>query len=158
MIYTVPFELVATSVTKDADKTICAIRAADTLGHQCRLIRLGVSCGNDTPVDRAVRVALLRVDDVSAGGAGTSTAVTPIPADSLSAAALITAGKNFTVEPTTYGIANYLNEINLRNTIDQIWTPDDGIIVRRDQLLGVVCAPRQAVAEEISGFMEFVQI
>jgi hypothetical protein len=155
MRFTVPFEEVATGAVANTYKTIAAIRAADTAGYRFRLRRLQLGNSEDTPQDLAVGIALKRVDDVSAGGAGTSTAVTPLQVDSLSRAAVCTAGKNYTVEPTTYGNPLWEMELNCRNSLDIVWTEEEAPVVNRDQLLGLLICPRTAVARTFSGCLEF---
>jgi hypothetical protein len=156
MRFIVPFSDVATGAVADTfGKTLAAVRAADTAGYRCRIRRLAVGCSDNAPPDLAIALVLKRVDDVSAGGAGTSTAVTPTQRDSLSRAAVCTAGKGHTVEPTVYGEPLFQTEMNLRNTIIQEWDAEGAPVANRDQLIGLLAAPRTAVAHNLSGELEF---
>jgi len=155
MIYTVPFEEVVTSAVINTYKTIAAIVAGDTAGYRARLRELTLGCSDDSPADRALSVLLKRIDDLSGGGAGTTTAVTPVPRDSLGRAAVITAAKNYTDEPTVYGNQLWELELNLRISLFHEWPQDLAPIVNRDQLLGLLCAPRTANAATLSGSLVF---
>lgn len=160
MKFSVTFDDVATGAVADTFKTICALRAADTAGHRCRLLKLVVGPSEAGAQDLNIALQLKRVDDVSAGGAGTPDSTpTPAKADSLSRAAVITAGVDYItggVEPTVYGTSPlWQGDMNLRNTIIETWTPEEAPVINSDQLLGLLAAPRTAAARSISGSMEF---
>jgi len=153
--FVVPFDDLSTGAVADTFKTMAAVQAADTAGYRCRIRKITVGPAADTPVDRNVAIILQRVDDVSAGGSGTKTAATPTQKDSLSAAAVCAGGVNYTAEPTVYGTDLFAIEMNLRNSLVMEWTPEDAPIVNRDQLIGLLVAPRSANAESVSGCIEF---
>jgi hypothetical protein len=154
--FVVPFDNVATGAAADTYKTMAAIRVADTAGHRVRLRALHVGPADDAPVDKCLAIKISRVADVSAGGAGTSTAVTPAKKDVASTAALASAGKNYTVEPTTYETeALWQGAINSRGAISMVWSADDAPVVGQDALVGVLMAPRDAAAVTVSGSLEF---
>ena len=155
MRFCVPFSAVDSGAVADTPKTIAAVQAGDTAGYRCRLRALAIGLSEDTPVDESIEVSVKRVDDVSAGGAGTKTAVTPTPMDSLSRAAVCSAGKNYTAEPTTYGEALFEVELNGRNSLVKEWSPEDAPVCNRDQLVGLLVAPRTANAREVTGSLEF---
>ena len=156
MRYSVNFNNVSTGAVADTYKTLLALVAADTAGYRFRLRSINLGPGDDAPQDLNVSIKLGRVEDVSAGGAGTGTAATPLPKDSLSRAAVITAKTNCTVEPTTYGaVAAFELDLNRRNSFVKEWSSEDAPVFNRDQLAGLLGAPRTAAAAVLSGSMEF---
>lgn len=155
MKFSVNADNVATGAVADTYKTLLAIVAANTAGYRARLLKLVVGPADDAPADLNVSLQLKRVDAVSGGGAGTATAVTPVPMDSLSRAAVITSGKNHTVEPTTYGNPVWQGDMHCYNSLIQEWAPEDAPVINKDQLLGLLAAPRTAAARTLSVWMEF---
>ena len=157
MFFTVNFDDVATSATINTFRTMVALIAADTLGFRCRLRKLMLGPSDDAPADLNLAVQLKRVDDVSAGGAGTAASnPVAVPHDSLSRAAVITTGEDYVgVEPTTYGLPLAQFELNRRNTIIVEWDADTAPVIGRDQLLGLLAAPRTAAAANLSGSLTF---
>ena len=156
MRFSVNFDNLASGASADTFATIAALIAADTLGHRCRLRALTLGPADDAPVDLNLAVQIKRVDDVSGGGAGTKgSSPTPMPLDSESRAAVITAGTGYTVEPTTYGDPLFQADMNRRNTILKEWSEEAAPVIHRDQLLGLLVAPRTAAAAVISGCLEF---
>jgi hypothetical protein len=60
------------------------------------------------------------------------------------------------VEPTAYADRPlYAMEFNDRTGLIQEWDPDDAPVFRRDQVAGILIAPRQAAAVRTSGVIEF---
>ena len=159
MFFTVDFDDVATSGTINTFKTMAALVAADTAGYRCRLRKLCVGPADDAPADLNVALQLQRVDDVSAGGAGTADSTrTPVPHDSLSRLAVITAGEDYVtggVEPTPYGNPLWQIELNRRNSLIVEWGEEEAPVINRDQLLGLLAAPRTAAAANLSGSLTF---
>jgi len=159
MRYAVHFTDVPSGAVADTFKTIAALIAADTAGYRCRLRSLQVGPADDAPADLNVALQLQRVDDVSAGGAGTANSnPTPVPKDSLARAAVISAGEDYVtggVEPTTYGNPLWQIDINRRNSVIKEWGVEDAPVINRDQLLGLLAAPRTAAAVRLSGALEF---
>jgi hypothetical protein len=145
----------ATGSSADAYTTMLALVAADTQGYRCRLTKLAVGPDDDSPADVNVAIAIKRVDSVSGGGAGTGTAVTPLPKDSESRAAVITAKHTCTVEPTVYGTALWALSFNKRTGFVVNWLPEDAPVINRNQLLGVLAAPRTAAAAYLTITAEF---
>lgn len=164
MIYVVNFNNISTGAVADTDKTLIAIRAGDTLGYRFLLLELFVGPADDAPVDLNVRLALKRVDDVSAGSAGTPDSTpTPEPIDSLARASVITAGVDYITggaEPSAYGNDLWVGDMNRRNSISQIWDENDPQVpvFNRDQLAGLVGAPRTGAAAVLSGKMVFKEV
>lgn len=158
MFYTVPAADVATTGSADTFKTIAAILVADTAGHRARLRRLTIGFADNTPADAQVSFQVKRILDVSAGGAGTSTAVTPGKVDPGTPASLVSAGKNFTVEPTAYETDPlWTDDLNTRGGVVIEWNEDDAPRVTQDMLLGVLAAPRAAAAQQVTVTMEVEQ-
>lgn len=162
MEYSVEFDNVSSGAVADAYTTFLALRAADTLGYRFRILELMVGPADDAAVDLNFSVALRRVPDVSAGGAGTAgSAVTPEPTDDLSRAAVITCGIDYVsggVEPTTYDTVSLWNAaFNRRNSVPWVWDRNDPKIpiANRDQLIGLVGAPRTGAAAVMSGYVVF---
>lgn len=157
--YKMTFDNVATGAVADTFTTLAAIVAADTAGYRARLLSLTIGPADDAPVDKNVAVKLCRVDDVSAGGAGTATTVSGAnmaKADSESAASVISGGHTYTVEPTTYGTYPlWVGAFNARGGLVKHWDREDAPVIQRDQLLGLLAAPRDAAAITLSGTMEF---
>jgi hypothetical protein len=147
MRYNISATNVATSAVADTVKTMLMVRAADTLGHRCKLLALIVGPADAAPADANFGIGIKRVNDVSAGGAGTFTAVTPSPADDLSRAAVVTGGHTATVEPTTYETTWLWGPVGLnsRNSLSQ-WLGDLDLVVNRDALAGVIMWPEAAAA------------
>ena len=73
-----------------------------------------------TPADNALEFILQRCT-----AAGTSTAITPAPADTADPAAIATAGVNHTVEPT-YTAGAILVDIAMNQRATQRWVPSPG--------------------------------
>ena len=157
MRYSVTGTDMQTSAVADTYETMLALIAADTAGHRARLLSLAVGIADDAPGDLQLAVSLQRVDDVSAGGVGTPGASpTPVPKDSQAIASVVTAGDGpYTAEPTTYGDPIWEIELNRRDGFIKEWAPEDAPIINRDQLLGVLCAPRTGAACQVTITMEF---
>jgi hypothetical protein len=162
MRYTIPFSDIPTGAVANTLSTMVTAIAADTLGYRFWVSKITVGGSLDAPVDLPIEIALKRVNDVSAGGVGTANAaVTPIPQDSLSRASILTAGEDYEtggVEPTTYGIALYQNEINGHNTLTEEWDFDNTpVICGRDMLVGLLCGPRTAALVRVTGELVVVE-
>lgn len=155
MRFSVSFDDLSTGAVADTYKTLCAIIAGDTAGYRCRLRSISIGPADNTPQDLNVSIVIKRVDDVSAGSAGTGSAATPVPKDSLSRAAVITAKTNCSAEPSSYGSELYAIDLNRRNSLVKEWLPEDAPVINRDQLIGLLAAPRTAAAAVLSGVMEF---
>lgn len=161
MRYTLTFSDVATGATADTFKTLAALIVADTAGYRCRIRSIAIGPADDTPQDKSVAIKLARIADVSAGGAGTKTAVAagnlgkkdPGAADSI-----ISGGRNYTAEPTAYETEPIWQcDVNCRGGLIKEWSAEDAPIATADMLLGLLAAPRDASAKQLSGTIEFEQ-
>lgn len=136
------------TATKDLYTTIAALIVADTAGHRCRVVGINIGSDDDTPADRVASVKLARIADVSAGTAGTKTAVTGAnmgKTDPNSVASIITGGRAYTVEPTTYETEPLFSEpFNLRSGFFKEWPENQGKLADQDMLIAVLVAPRTA--------------
>ena len=151
-MFTVSFDHVSTEAAADTPQTIAAVFTADTLGHRCRIREIGIGCSELAAVDLYIGLAIKRTSIV---GAGTTTAVTPVKCDSLSLASIISGAKNYTDEPTTYGIALWACEMHLQNTLLEKWSAEDAPVCNRKELLGLVVIIRTAAIRDLSGYIKF---
>ena len=157
--YVLDFAGVATGATADTYKTIAALIAADTLGHRARLRKLTITPASANPVDEVCSVQIKRIADVSGGTPGTKTAVAAASiskADPETIDSLVSGGINYTVEPTTYETrALWQASFNMRAGLLKTWNEDDGPMICRDQLLGLLAAPEDNSALDLNGSLEF---
>jgi hypothetical protein len=153
-MFTVPFDHLTTLAAADAIQTIASVFTADTLGHRCRIREIGLGCSEAAPVDLMIGVSLARTSNV---GAGTTTSVTPEKCDSLSLASIISGAKNYTVEPTTYGLALWAMEMHLQSTLLEKfgWTAEEAYPCNRNELIGLRVTIRTAVTRDLSGYIKF---
>ena len=151
-MFTVSFDHVTTEAAADTPQTVAAVFTADTLGHRCRVREIGLGCAEAAPVDLMIGVALKKT---SIAGAGTTTAVTPEKCDLLSLASIISGAKNYTDEPTTYGLALWAVEMHLQNSLLEKWNAEDAPICNRKELLGLVVTIRTAAGRDLSGYIKF---
>ena len=150
--FSVPFDHLTTEAVADTVQTIAAVFTADTLGHRCRIREIGLGCSEPAPVDLMIGVSLAKTSNV---GAGTTTAVTPVKIDNLSLASIISGAKNYTDEPTTYGIAIWAMEMHLQSTLLEKWNAEDAPVCGRNELLGLRVTIRTAAARDLSGYILF---
>jgi hypothetical protein len=150
---------VATGAVADTIKTMLSIIVADTAGHRCALRGLNVGFADDAPADRNVAIQIKRIEDVSAGTAGTKTAVAVADIakmDPGSIAPLMSGGRNYTVEPTAYDAEElFAQDLNDRGGIVKEWDFEDAPKFIADQLCGLCAAPRTANAATLSGGLLF---
>ena len=151
-MFTVPFRNVLGDAVADTDTTIAAVFTADTLGHRCRIREIALGFADDAPADLNMGLALKRADNTTAG---TSTSVTPEKCDSLSLASIISGAKDYTVEPTTYGLSLWAIELHRQNTVLEKWSAEDAPICGRNELIGLITTPRTAAAGTMSGYIKF---
>ena len=155
MFYSLTFNDVATGAAADTFKTLAALIAADTAGHRCRLRALNVGPADDGPSDLNVELKIARIADVSAGGAGTTTAVTAANMgrpESVQRDGVITGGRNYTVEPTAYETEPlWTHGMNIRGGFFKEWGVEEAPVLETDQILGLLAAPRSAAAIRLSG-------
>ncbi len=157
MRYKLSFSNIASGAVADTFKTIAAIIAAATVGHRARLLSLQIGPAGDTPTDVAVAVKLNRTNQATAGTCTAVTAANMAKADKLSLDCLMSGGRNYTVEPTTYDTeAPFQLDFNLRGGFLKEWVdPNQMICWGPSQTFGLLIAPRTAVAVEVSGTLEF---
>lgn len=151
-MFTVSFRDVLGDAVADADTTLAAIIAADTAGHRCRVRSIALGFSDGTPADENMGVSLQRTDNA---GAGAKSAFTPVPFDSDSLAAIITAGVDYTSEPTDYGDPLWAIELHQQNSLIQEWAPEDAPVCNRNETIGLVTTPRVATAATMSGHIVF---
>ncbi len=154
--FSIHLDNVATNAVADTYRTMLGMFASDVAGNRFKLRAIAIGGSEDAPQDLALGIQVARIDDVSAGGAGTSTAITPEQFDSLSKASAITAGHTYTAEPTAYNTVKLFQmDINLRNSIRIEWPEEDAPVANRDQLIGILCCPRTGAARTLSLSAEF---
>jgi len=153
--FTVPFRNVAGDAVLDADTTIASVITADTLGHRCRIREISLGFSDDAPADLNMGVSLQRTDNTTAGVAASSP--TPEPLDLFSLASVISAGVDYTTEPTTYGTPLWAIELHRQNSLLKEWGPDDPAapVCNRNETIGLVTTPRTAAAAVMSGHIIF---
>lgn len=159
--FTLTFDDVPTEsgATKDLYTTIAALIVPDVAGNRCRVTAINIGCDDDVPEDRFVSVKLARIADVSAGAAGTKTAVTGAnmaKTDPNSVASIITGGLEYTAEPTAYETRPLFEQpFNLRSGFIKEWPENQAKIADRDMLIAILVAPRTANIARVSGSIEF---
>jgi len=158
--YYLDFDDVASSGTADDELTVAALLVADTAGHRIRIRSLAVGPADNTPSDSTLLVALKRVEDISAGSAGTpqtSVAAADIARQSTDdVATIITGGIDYqTLEPSVYDArALWMMGFNARGAVVKEWG-DQGPVFEQDQLAGLIVVPRAAAVSRVSGCLEF---
>ncbi len=163
MLYTVPFINIDTGADIDTFKTIASLIIPDTNnGHRLRLRKLLVVPSLATPTDKPVLLVIKRILDISAGAAGTAdssiTAANMPKADTDSIISIASAGLDYSAEPTAYETNEiFAGGFNDRGGLIERWDRDDpeAPMIGRDQLLGLLAAPRSASAIDLIGHMVF---
>jgi len=159
MMYSMVFDDLATGTTADVFKTAASLIVADTVGHRCRLRSLNIGPSDDVPADQNITVKVSRIADVSAGTAGTKTAVTTAnmaKKDPGSVDSLVSGGVNYTAEPTTYENESlFTQDMNARGGFLKEWSAKTAPIFTQDSLCGILVAPRATTAVRFSGSLEF---
>lgn len=159
MLYDIAFEDFATSATGDTYKTAVACHATNTLGHRYKLREVDVQAADDTPLDKNLAVQIKKVLDVSAGSAGTPgttiAAADLSKRDTLQIDAPFGAGIEYpTTPPSSYKTEAIKQwEFNAHGGLIYGWSFADAPVCNRDELLGVLVAPRAAGAIQTSGGM-----
>ena len=154
------FNDIASGVVAQTYKTLAAIVAAATAGHRAALLAVNIGCSDNSPVDESFNLQVQRVEDVSAGGAGTTTAVSAAQMarpDSYEVDGNITGGHTYTAEPTTYDATYPLfnHEFNTRGGFFKEWSFESAPKIDNDQLIGILITPRVATARNFSGSLTF---
>lgn len=157
LLYTVPFDDVATGAVADTYKTMATIIVPDTTaGHRVRLRKLWLGPADNAPADLNLAIEIARIADFSvgtAGTAGTTITSTNMPKiDPGSVDAIFSAKIDYTAEPTAYE-ANpvWQGAMNIRAAMSEAFGEDEAPVAIRDQVLGILAAPRTAQAIRISG-------
>ena len=157
--YSVSWSDVASGAVADAYVTQAAMRVAATTGLRARLIGFGIGMSDNSPTDKPLSCRINRIDDVSAGGAGTRTTIAVGAVfkwgSSRQPNSPATGEITYTGEPTAYiASPNWgpVWEINDRGLImlPGSFSPID---CEEDQIVGLLLAPRNAVAIRTSGFL-----
>ncbi|KKN53076.1 hypothetical protein LCGC14_0605880 [marine sediment metagenome] len=153
--FAVPFRNVLGDAIADADTTIAAVIAADTAGHRCRIREIALGFSDNAPADLNMGVSLQRTGNTTAGTAASSP--TPEPLDSDSLASIISAGVDYTAEPTTYGTALWAIELHRQNSLIKEWAADDPAapVCNQNETIGLITTPRTAAAATMSGHIVF---
>lgn len=150
---------VATGATADTFTTLLALIVPDTAGYRCRLRRLKVTPASANPVDDNCRIQVKRIADVSAGTAGTKTAVAGsaiAKQDTDAADSVVSGGVSYTVEPTTYETRPIFEAgFNMRGGLDHRWTAEEAPMFLRDQLCGILGANQDNAALDLNILVEF---
>ena len=157
MIYDFGWEKFSSDATADVYLTAAGCHATDTVGHRYKIREIDVHAADPTPLDKNLAVKLGHILDVSAGGAGTSTAISAanLPKrDSGQIDAPFGAGVKFTGEPTTYKTdQNKQWEFNAHSGLIYGWAFADAPVCNRDEMRTIRLAPRVAGAIITSGSM-----
>lgn len=147
-VYYLPFTHINDGNAADTFQTMAAgiVAAAETALVQ--LLGFNIAACTGAYSDEAFEVKVNRINDVSAGGAGTKTAITAanMPRQwSGMGDPSFTGGVLYTVEPTAYETnAIYHDVSNDRGRISHFWPEGTGPIMSDDQLIGLLMAPRFA--------------
>jgi hypothetical protein len=148
IVYTLPFSNLQDGNAQDTFKTMAAIIVSATEGYQAELLGFWASASADAAVDECYTWDIRRIADVSAGGAGTTTAVTVgnMPRQRSNAGNPDTSGGvNYTGEPTTYeSYPLWEGSLFDRGQIGFMWPDGCGPLAIEDQIIGLRVAPRAA--------------
>ncbi len=149
-LYTLYFDNIQDTNVADTYGTLAAIIVPDTLGMRGQLCGFVLSCAADAAVDEAFSVKVKRINDVSGGAAGTSTAVAAAnigkqrsndAVPDVTGAVAYTAGN----EPTVYETADLYNSgLFDRGQCSFWWPGDTGPEAFQDQHIGLLLTPRSA--------------
>ena len=157
--YSVSWNDVAGGAIAETYKTQAAMLVADTAGLRARLIGFGIGVSDDAPTDKPLSCRINRIDDISAGGAGVRTSIAVGDVfkwgSSRQPNSPASGEITFTTEPTVYIASPNFGpqwEINDRGLLmlPGSFAP---IACEQDQLVGLLLAPRNAVAIRTSGFL-----
>ena len=152
-MFAVAFRNIAGDAVQDADTTIASVITANTAGHRCRIREIAVGFSDDAPADLNAGISLQRTSNAGAGVAASSP--TPLPLDSDSLAAIVSAGVDYTTEPTTYGDPLWAIELHRQNSLIKEWGPEDAPVCNQNETIGLVNTPRTAAAASLSGHIIF---
>jgi len=162
MRYSLPFDDLATSASANTFKTMIAMISADVAGRRFRVRSLQLGFADDTPADTNLCIQMKRIADVSAGTAGTAgttlSAANVPKKEPTVADTVVTCKRNYSAEPTAYEAeALFETELNARGSIIKEWSEVDAPVAGQDMHIGLLVAPRNAAARQVSGSIEFEQ-
>jgi len=153
---------VASGASADTYLTVASVIAAAGTSYMGRIRAINVGPADDAPADLNISIKMSRIADVSAGGAGTKTAISAanMPrAISYTADGILTGGHTYSVEPTAYETYPiFVTDMNLRGGFFKEWGIDDAPWIMNDQLIGVLIAPRTAAAATTSGTITYEEL
>ncbi len=159
MMYKYEFDDLATGTVADTLKTMAQVLVADTIGLRVRIRSVSIGPADNAASDENIVVKCKRINDVSAGSAGTAAATVATTAvvkgDTLQPDSPASFKTDYSVEPTTYEPSSYTMAANGRGGFIKEWAPEDAPVVGRDQAFGVLVAPRSTTAVRVSGCIEF---
>ena len=135
--------------TADAALAVLAINADATLPRRAKLFEFGFG-SEATPADNA----FLWVLDRGTTALGTSTGVTPSPADPADVASVTDAGENHTVNPTI-GARLYSQALNQRASFRWVATPGRELVVAAAANNSLVARTTTMTAVAIKASMGF---
>jgi hypothetical protein len=146
---------VATGAVVDTFKTMLSMISANTDGHRGELQFFSVCGAGGDPQDIQVTCRINRTNNATAG---TSTAVTPTSLDPDSLATVITSGKNYSVEPTTYE-SSFALEAAFNARAGFTWSAPRGMGIKwkKNQTLAILCTPGTATATTLNLTAHFEQ-
>ena len=159
MKYSYEFDDIPTGPTADLLKTFMQIIVADTAGLRCRIRSVALGPADNTASDENVVVKLKRINDVSAGGAGTAgttiSVANVIKKDRLIGDSPASVKLNYSSEPTTYEASGWTIGVNGRGGFIKEWSEEDAPVIGQDQAIGLLVAPRSTIAVRLSGSIEW---
>lgn len=135
--------------TADAALAVLGILADATAPRRAKMFEFGFG-SEATPADNA----FLWVLDRGTTGLGTSTGVTPTPADPSDIASVTDAGENYTVNPTI-GVRLYSQPLNQRASFRWVATPGRELIVAASANASLVARTTTMTAVAITASMGF---
>lgn len=160
MLYTVPFDDIASGTTDDTYRTIALIIVPDTDdGHRARIRRVVCGPSDNTPLDNNYGLDIRRIADQSAGSAGTPastiTGANMPKIDPGSQDAIFSAGIDYSGgEPGTYeSNPVWQAGCNAHGRVNEMLDDTEMPIGKRDQTLGLRICPRGTTANRVSGYM-----
>jgi hypothetical protein len=147
------------SGVSDTFKTLLGIEVPDTAGKRFRLTAVHGGFADDSPRDQQCAIAIKRIDDLSAGGAGTSTAISAgdvAKKDPGSVDCSMNCERAYSDEPTTYDTETlWATDVNGRGAFNKEWLPEEAPIFTQDQFCGLLAASRTSTAFTVSATLEF---
>jgi hypothetical protein len=159
MRYYMTWNDIPSGAVADTFRTIASIIVANTTGHRFRVRSLSIGPSDDAPADLNASVKLARTNNATAGTPSSTVTAANMPkVDPGSIDSLMTGGRNYSGgEPTTYETEPLFTEdFNIRGGFIKEWTdPDQMPKVTQNKTLGLLLAPRTAVAIRTSGTIEF---